>query len=104
MTELLFVLLVPQEFEAFEICRVFWTWYIGIVTLGKLNAYHPTHALGGLLFGVVFTVIFLTLVIIMLIRLQNLLPVVHDPFIASAIILLNISLPVAIGGKVLDKI
>jgi len=109
MEEFWFRLLVPQEFEAFEVCRVIWTWYIGI---GLLPMYFrvspsyesPTDIIMGLLIAMVFFTVFAFSVGIVLFRIQNLLPIVHNPFIASVIIFINASLPLAIGAKVMDKV
>tara|TARA_Y100000994_G_C15460491_1_gene346595 strand:+ start:182 stop:511 length:330 start_codon:yes stop_codon:yes gene_type:complete len=109
MEEFLFQLLVPQEFEAIEICRVMWTWYIGIKLLPlyfRLSPSYdsPLNVILGLLFGMVFWVIFALSVGLALLRVQNLLPVVHNPFIASVIVLVNASIPITIGAKIMDKI
>ena len=108
MDEFWFRLLFPQEFEAFEVCRVFWTWYIGIRFFLPLYSRtapsyeSPTHIISGLLIGMIITAAFFFLLGYTLFSVQNLLPLVHSPFIATVIILFNVSLPFAIGAKVKD--
>ena len=109
MEEFLFQLLVPQEFEAIEICRVMWTWYIGIKLLPlyfRLSPSYdsPLNVILGLLFGMVFWVIFALSVGCTLSKVQDLLPVVQNPFIASVIVLVNGALLIGIGAKIMDEI
>ena len=109
MDEFWFRLLFPQEFEAFEVCRVFWTWYIGIKFFLPLYSKtvpsfeSPTNIISGLLIGLIVWAVFILLLAWTLFKVQNLLPLVHNPFIATVIILSNVSLPFAIGAKVMDK-
>ena len=94
MQDFLFQLFVPQEFEAFEVCRVIWTWYAVILFIplysGLMPSYEsPTHIITGLLIGIIISALFLLFVGYTLFRIQALLPLVHNPFLASVIIIFN---------------
>ena len=107
MDDFWFQLLVPQEFEAFEVCRVIWTWYIGLSLLPRYfrvadsvgSFESPTRIITGFLVAMVFAAVFLVLVGRALYKIQNLLPLVHNPFIASIIIFLFAALPISLITK-----